>query len=106
MHLILPSIAVAASVVAATSSTKRGLCYVPNGKYPADNDVWDSSNSDLTWYYNYQAFPSSTLNAKLAFVPMLWGPPSSPATDMSFYNTVKNLIASGVNVTFVLGTLY
>lgn len=54
-------------------------------------------------YYNYGASPTSEYdNSKLAFVPMLWGAPSS-TTDMTFYNTVKGLIDGGQNITHVLG---
>lgn len=86
-----------------TTSAKRGLVYVAP-KDASDDDYWDSSTSDLTWYYNYGASPTSAFeNTKLQFVPMLWGAPSDPSTDMSFYNTVKGLIEGGTNVTWVLG---
>lgn len=35
-------------IVAATTSSKRGLVYV-SSKYPADDNIWDNSSSDLTW---------------------------------------------------------
>lgn len=56
-----------------------------------------------TWYYNYGAVPTPDYQNKLNFVPMLWGPPEDPATDMTFYNTVSNLIKEGQNITYVLG---
>ena len=95
-----------APIIAAqdTASSKRGLCYVPSTDHPTDDNFWDNSTSDLTWYYNYQASPSNSYTgSKLQFVPMLWGLPSNPSTDMTFYNTVKGLIQGGENITYVLG---
>lgn len=102
---IVPSILALAPIVAATTSSKRGLCFVPSTDHPDDNDIWDNSTSDLTWYYNYQASPSSVYDgSSLEFVPMLWGAPTDPENDMTFYNTVKALIEGGTNITHVLGT--
>lgn len=85
------------------SSSKRGLIYVPSAKHSDDDKIWDSASSDLTWYYNYQASPSSVYsNSKLVFVPMLWGAPSSDANTTTFYDTVKGLIDGGSNVSYVL----
>jgi hypothetical protein len=56
-----------------------------------------------TWYYNYAAVPTPEYQGKLNFVPMLWGAPQDPANDMTFYNTVSNLIKGGQNITHVLG---
>lgn len=56
-----------------------------------------------TWYYNYGAVPTTEYENKLNFVPMLWGAPEDPANDMTFYNTVSNLIKGGQNITYVLG---
>lgn len=104
MLFFISSFVAAASIVAASTSPKRGLCFVPSTDHPDDNSIWDSSTSDLTWYYNYQSTPSSTYQGSdLEFVPMLWGAPSDVEGDMSFYNTVKNLIESGINITHVLG---
>lgn len=82
------------------SSSKRGLVYVdPTGN--GDDSLWTSG--DLTWYYNYKPNPTPALaGSNLQFVPMLWGT-SIGSTDMSFYNTVKGLIQSGKNITYVLG---
>lgn len=86
------------------SSPKRGLCYV-EGEDPADDKTWDGSESDLTWYYNYQAMPTDAIDSKLQFVPMLWGADSSNdnADATSFYDTVKGLIDSGREIQYVLG---
>lgn len=84
-------------------SSKRGLVYV-SSPYTNDDSIWDQSKSDLTWYYNYQAEPTQTYQgSKLEFVPMLWGAPSNPTTDMTFYNAVASQIKGGSNVTYVLG---
>nr|POE48087.1 alkali-sensitive linkage protein 1 [Quercus suber] len=84
------------------SSSKRGLIHVPSSDHADDDQIWDSASSDLTWYYNYNATPSDAYaNSKLAFVPMLWGAPAS-ATDTSFSDTVKSLIAGGTNISYVL----
>ena len=87
----------------ASTSSKRGLVYVPNAKYPSDDSIWDSPNSDLTWYYNYGPTPSPAYSnsTKLEFVPMLWGAPSSD-TDNTFLTDVENQIQSGSNITYVL----
>nr|POF13481.1 alkali-sensitive linkage protein 1 [Quercus suber] len=85
------------------SSSKRGLVYIPSSDHEGDDQIWDTTASDLTWYYNYKASPSSAFaNSKLAFVPMLWGAPTSD-TDTTFSDTVKSLIASGTNISYVLG---
>lgn len=99
--ILIPSVIALAPIVAATTSSKRGLVYVSGQS--ADDSLWDSSSSDLTWYYNYQSSPTTEYNGKLEFVPMLWGAPSNPSTDMTFYNTVSNLIDGGMNITHVLG---
>lgn len=83
------------------SSSKRGLCFVPAAKHPSDNQIWDSSSSDLTWYYNYGATPSpaysgNTTQTGFEFVPMLWG------ISDSFLTTTQDLISSGTNISHVL----
>lgn len=84
-------------------SPKRGLCYV-NPTVQSDNNFWSAPGSDLTWYYNYGASPTSFYqDSKMEFVPMLWGAPGNPESDMTFYNTVANLIESGQNITAILG---
>ncbi|KAL1310824.1 hypothetical protein AAFC00_001061 [Neodothiora populina] len=101
MLSLFGSIVALAPIVAATASSKRGLVYVVG--QASDDNLWDSSNSDITWYYNYKAEPTTEYNGKLEFVPMMWGAPSSPSTDMSFYNSVSSLIDGGMNITHVLG---
>lgn len=86
------------------TSSKRGLVYVPpsNSKDSSDDAIWDSPTSDLTWYYNYAATPTSEYTgSKLEFVPMLWGAPASD-TDMTFYDTVSGLIDNGMQINYVL----
>ncbi len=87
------------------ASAKRGLVFTPNATYPNDNSVWTQSPSDLTWYYNYQASPSSVYaslsQAQFGFVPMLWGAPASPS-DTTFLSTVQSLVAKNVNISHVL----
>lgn len=85
------------------TSSKRGLCYVDVGHSATDDSIWDSSDSDLTWYYNYEASPTEGIDESvLEFVPMLWGTPDSDS-DMSFYNTVRDLQQSGQTINYVLG---
>ena len=82
-----------------TTSPKRGLVFVPSTD-SNDNNIWDASSSDLTWYYNYGPSPSSNYDgSKLEFVPMLWGNES----DSSFLDTVSGLIDSGTKVNYALG---
>lgn len=83
------------------SSSKRGLVYVPSGKYPQDDTNWDSSTSDLTWYYNYASKPSPAFAnfPKLHFVPMLWGTGNSS----TFLSDVQSQIKAGANISYVLG---
>ncbi|KXL42161.1 MAG: glycoside hydrolase family 128 protein, partial [Acidomyces sp. 'richmondensis'] len=106
MFAITPALLAACVAPAFTqslNSSKRGLCYVATSDSSQDDSIWDDSGSDLNWYYNYAASPTSEfVNSKLQFVPMLWGTPSSN-TDMTFYDTVKGLIDSGTNISFVLG---
>lgn len=99
---ILLIAAAATSALAQSSSPKRGLCYVATDDSSTDDHFWDASDSDLTWYYNYGASPTSAFSgSKLQFVPMLWGNPTSD-TDMTFYNTVSSLIEGGTNISYVL----
>jgi hypothetical protein len=88
----------AADTIAPTSP-KRGLCYV-KGEDSKDDRTWDSADADLTWYYNYTPNPSSGLDSKLQFVPMLWDASSQPG---SFAQTVKSLISSGLEINYILG---
>ena len=83
------------------TSSKRGLVYVPDEKYPQDDANWDSSTSDLTWYYNYASKPSPAFAnfPKLQFVPMLWGTGNSS----TFLSDVQSQIKAGANITYVLG---
>jgi hypothetical protein len=101
---LLATAATTLSLVSATTSSKRGLCYVPSQKYPGDDSIWTSGSSDLTWYYNYQSTPSSayTSDKNLEFVPMLWGASDSD-TGTPFYDAVKSQLDSGANITYVLG---
>ena len=99
--LSLVSLALADQI--ALTSSKRGLCYVDTKDSSTDDSFWDGSNSDLTWYYNYQASPTQGITNKLNFVPMLWGAPSSSSDD-SFLNTVTGLINSGTNISYVLAS--
>lgn len=89
----------------ATPSSKRGLVFTPNATHPNDNYIWTRQPSDLTWYYNYGASPSSVYSnlsqSDFEFVPMLWGAPSS-ASDVTFLNTVKGLVTGGRNITHVM----
>ncbi|CAD0053117.1 unnamed protein product [Aureobasidium pullulans] len=101
MRYITQALILAAPLVEAAASSKRGLVYV-SSKTPQDDSIW-TTDSDLTWYYNYGSVPTSDFNGKLEFVPMLWGAPEDPENDMSFYNTVKNLVSEGNNISYVLG---
>jgi hypothetical protein len=84
-------------------SSKRGLVFVPSTKTFEDNTIWDGPGSDLTWYYNYGASPSSVFknNKNFEFVPMLWGAPTDPK-DTVFLDTVQQQIKSGANISHVL----
>lgn len=81
-----------------TSSSKRGLVYVPNEKHRGDDSIWVSDDSDLTWYYNYDSRPSPAFSnsTKLQFVPMLWG------SSTTFLSDVTEQIKSGANISYVL----
>ena len=72
----------------APTSPKRGLIYIPSSATPAQLDPFTNGSTDLTWYYNYGASPSTELHfptnnqppnphTELAFVPMLWGASSA-----------------------------
>ncbi|KAF2115439.1 glycosyl hydrolase catalytic core-domain-containing protein [Lophiotrema nucula] len=93
-----------APLAISTSSSKRGLCYVPSSKYPQDDKIWtDTPGSDLSWYYNYQSEPSSSYkNSDMEFVPMLWGASDSD-TGTPFLDSVKAQINGGANISYVLG---
>lgn len=84
---------------AVLTSSKRGLVYVQT-ENPSDDHFW-TTNSDLTWYYNYMATPTSAFDhTKLQFVPMLWGAANDGG---NFYTTVKGLKDGGMNISYVLG---
>ena len=106
MHLCscLPSLLhiFVALCVAANEPSKRGLVYVPSSEHPSDDRFWDSSSSDLTWYYNYGDEPSQVYSkSSLQFVPQLWGQPST-TNDTAFLDSVKSLVSTGTNVSSVL----
>ena len=100
--LLLPSTLAQATF---QRSSKRGLVYVASAKYPADNQIWVESGSDLTWYYNYELTPSADYNnrsqTEFEFVPMLWGAPAT-TTDTAFLDGVKSMIKGGRNISHVL----
>lgn len=100
--VLLPSIALCQGI---HTPPKRGLVYVPSAKHPQDDSFWDSSTSDLTWYYNYEQTPSPAFSnsTKLEFVPMLWGAPSSGNNYGSFLTDVQAQVKGGANVSFLLG---
>ncbi|KAF2088638.1 glycoside hydrolase family 128 protein, partial [Saccharata proteae CBS 121410] len=88
----------------ATASSKRGLVYVADTKHPTDDNIWVTSSSDLTWYYNYGSTPTQAfVHSSLSFVPMLWGATDSTPADTTFLTTVTNLITSGTTITHALG---
>ncbi|KAK3063051.1 hypothetical protein LTS18_002844 [Coniosporium uncinatum] len=95
--LLLPS------TLAADPSNKRGLVYVPSQEHPTDDNIWVRPGSDLSWYYNYGASPSAAFlqHPEMEFVPMLWGAKDGD-TGTEFYDTVKGLIDSGKNISYVL----
>ncbi|RPB01179.1 hypothetical protein L873DRAFT_1827284 [Choiromyces venosus 120613-1] len=62
------------TIIAQTTSPKRGLVHVPSSDHPNDDSIWITPPTTLTWYYNYQSRPTSSLSSSnLSFVPMLWG---------------------------------
>ncbi|KIW05784.1 uncharacterized protein PV09_03639 [Verruconis gallopava] len=89
-------------IVTASSSSKRGLVFISSTKdSTTDAPVW-FTNTDLTWYYNYGAYPSQQLRqSALHFVPMLWGAPDDK-NDTSFLDSVRSRKLSGENITHVL----
>ena len=76
---------------------------MPSEKYPGDDNIWDSSGSDLTWYYNYQSTPSPSFDdsVKLQFVPMLFGA-SESSSDTAFLDDIRSQIKNGANISYVL----
>jgi len=87
-----------------SNSSKRGLIYIPNSDFPEDDQVWIRSGSALTWYYNYEYYPSTVYenDTSLEFIPMLWGAPSS-TSDTTFLNNVTAAIIGGNNITYAMG---
>lgn len=99
-------IALISPVLAQTSSSKRGLVYVPNENHPDDDKIWVQEPTSLTWYYNYKEFPSSVYQdipqSEFEFVPMLWGAPPN-IDDTIYYDNIKSLINDrNVNVSHLL----
>lgn len=92
-----------ASQCKASASSKRGLVYVPSKKFPGDDNLWGSSGSDLSWYYNYQSTPSRSFDdfPKLQFVPMLFGA-SDSSSDTTFLDDVRSQIKSGAKIPYAL----
>lgn len=81
------------------SGSKRGLTYVSPNEDPADDRIWNSDQTDLSWYYNWSPNPTGALSERLEFVPMQWGEDGA----QSFYDTVKRQIDSGSDIKSVLG---
>jgi hypothetical protein len=93
------------TLTTATSSSKRGLCYVPSDDHPDDDTIWTKTpGSDLTWYYNYKPEPSEAYKKtpSLAFVPMLWGAEDGDQ-GTPFLDSVKQQLNSGTKIEYVLG---
>lgn len=92
---------------AASSSPKRGLCYVPDPAHPNDDTIWTSTpGAQLTWYYNYKPSPSPAFahHAHLQFVPMLWGASYGGYDgETPFLDSIRDQLAAGANITHVLG---
>lgn len=98
--------ALLAMATASSSSSKRGLCFVPSIYHPEDNAIWTTyPSSRLSWYYNYRYEPTPDYknNLDFEFVPMLWGAPSSDDTSTPFLSSIRAQLSSGANVTHVLG---
>lgn len=104
---LLPTLFAPATAAAdSLASSKRGLVFTPNSKWPDDNFIWARQPSDLTWYYNYGASPSPAYSNltqdEFEFVPMLWGAPAD-VSDTSFLSTVKGLVKDrNINITHVM----
>lgn len=91
------------TIIAQSTSPKRGLCHVPSEDNPNDDQIWVSGPSNPTWYYNYQATPSSAYaDSDMQFVPMLWGAGASD-TGTPFFDSVKRQMENGANISYVLG---
>jgi hypothetical protein len=104
MLLYFFSLLLALPFVLAKPSSKRGLVYIQNNKYPSDDSIWKQPTSDLTWYYNYWYTPTPSLSgSRLEYVPMLWGAPESKNDVGAFYSNVKSLVDGGQNISYVLG---
>ncbi|KAJ4385459.1 hypothetical protein N0V93_009887 [Gnomoniopsis smithogilvyi] len=101
LSLLLPLV----SVSQAMSSSKRGLCFVPNATTPEDNHIWTENPSDLTWYYNYHQEPSTIYENRtqeeFEFIPMLWGAPHQD-NESTFEDAVKTLIQQGRQIDYVM----
>jgi hypothetical protein len=106
----VPSILAVATLISSTyaqetfpKSSKRGLVFVANNKYPSDNQIWVEPGSDLTWYYNYGVQPSPAYSNQsqtdFEFVPMLWGLPDAST---SFLSQIQTLVTGGRNITHIL----
>ncbi|KEY67796.1 hypothetical protein S7711_04110 [Stachybotrys chartarum IBT 7711] len=97
---------VLAGLAAAQRNEKRGLCFVPNEDHPEDNQLWAGSDSDLSWYYNYQERPSPAYSDlsqdEFEFIPMMWGVGPDP-DDTTWLNQVRQLMDDGLEVRHVLG---
>lgn len=105
VHLLASFAIVSVAYGQGTSSSKRGLVYVPSDKNPSDDAIWDSTSSDLTWYYNYQSTPSPVYanSKKLQFVPMLFGASDSDSTTATpFLDDVTSQIKGGADIKYVL----
>jgi hypothetical protein len=101
-HVVLQAAIAESSGIKA--SPKRGLIDIAT-KNPSDDQIWIRKGSDLTWYYNYQAAPSSayTPDASFEFVPMLFGKPDDlSSTNTPFLTSIQNQIEAGANITYVL----
>ena len=85
-----------------STSSKRGLVDVPT-EHSSDDQIWDSNDSDLTWYYNYSPSPSPAYqnSTKLQFVPMLFTAPTS-TSDTTFLDDVNEQISNGAKISYVL----
>lgn len=109
---LLQLILLLSSTGTAATTSKRGLIHVPSPVYPEDDNIWFATRemgvkgappvgkSRLSWYYNYQALPSDSINPRregstqeLQFMPMLWGDAKN-----NFVEDVKGLKNDGIDI--------
>ncbi|OQV00200.1 hypothetical protein CLAIMM_05732 [Cladophialophora immunda] len=95
--LLLSLIPLSHGSAANSTFPKRGLCYIATDHSASDSHIFTTSNSPLTWYYNYSPWPgpsSSLAQWSTEFVPMVHSASDAAAS----VDTIKAILNGSAGI--------